>query len=212
MKYEEKKQFGEQIYKGKVVTLSRDTVTLSNGKDTVREIVKHPGGACVVALTDNDELLLVNQFRYGAGTELLELPAGKIDDGENPFFTARRELAEEVGGTAEDWTYLGKIYPTPAYNNEITHLFLATGVQYDEKKQHLDDNELLDIKRMQFGKAVRMAVDGGFQDAKTVVGILRVYSYVHNGYKITEEEIIPEDAFAEIETAEVSKKTAETAE
>ena len=169
----------EQLYKGKVVTLRRDSVVLPNGAPALREVIEHPGGVAVVALDDEDALLLVSQYRHPFAGELLELPAGKLEYGEDPFACGKRELEEETGHTAELYLPLGQLLPTPAYDNEIIHLYFARGLT--KTAQHLDEDEFLSVRRVPFAQAVELVLSGEICDAKTQIGILKAALLLERG-------------------------------
>lgn len=167
----EKLRCSQQIYSGKILGLRRDMVELENGHVTVREVVEHPGGAAILALDEKGQALFVRQFRYPFGQVLLELPAGKLERGEDPEICARRELEEECGYRAEEFALLAKLFPTCAYDEEIIHIFLARGLV--PTAQRLDEDEFLTVERIPVEKAVKMALAGEFPDAKTQLGILK---------------------------------------
>lgn len=169
---QEKQLSSEEIFKGRVVHLTRDTVLLENGEQTIREVIHHPGGAGVVPLTADGEIILVRQFRYPHNTVTLEIPAGKLEYGEDPAETALRELKEEAGAEPGRFESLGSMIPTPAYDKEVTYLFLARDLKMDDE-QHLDEDEFLDVVRMPLTEAVEMAMNGGFPDGKTQLAILK---------------------------------------
>ena len=171
MPHGEKTLRSSEIYNGKVVRLTLDTVELENGGTAKREIVHHHGGACVLAVTPDEEIYMVRQFRYAFGRELWELPAGKLEAGEDPFEAAKRELAEECGVTADEYVHLGDVYPTVGYCTEVIYTWLARGLH--QTQQHLDEDEFLDVHRVPFEKAFQMVMDGTICDSKTVAGILR---------------------------------------
>lgn len=161
------------VYEGRILRLRVDEALLPNGKTASREVVEHPGGVCVAALTENDELLFVRQFRYPYNEVLLELPAGKRDKGEDPLTTGKRELHEETGCAAESYISLGKLYPSPGYFNEIIFLYLATGLRAGIMQP--DEDEFLEVERIPLEKAVQMVMDGALPDAKTQTAILKVW-------------------------------------
>ena len=167
----------EEIYHGKILHIQKDTVQLEDGSQALREVVRHPGGVCVLAVTDDDEILLVKQFRYPHETVTTEIPAGKLEYGEDPETCGKRELLEECGCTADTFTYLGKVFPTPAYCSEVIRMYLATGLHYTS--QSLDSDEFLDVEKMPFDKAVQMVLADNFPDAKTQAAILR-YAVIRN--------------------------------
>ena len=171
MGYFEEKISGKNVFRGRVFSVDLDTVRLSDGEIRPREVVVHRGGVGIVPVTDEGEVLMVRQFRYPVGEELLEIPAGKLEEGENPEECARRELSEETGCTAGKWIDLGKMYPTPGYCGEVLHIFLATDLVYGE--MHLDEGELLSVTRVPLETLYKMIVDNSLPDAKSVFGILK---------------------------------------
>lgn len=162
----------DYVFKGKVINVRRDTAQLPNGKLANREVVEHTGGVTIAALTDDDELLFVRQFRYPIGDVLMELPAGKLNVGEDPLAAAARELLEETGAVARNFYDLGWIYTSPGYTTERLYLYAADGLTF--KGQHLDEDEFLDVLRVPITEAVRHSATGGYGDAKTDIAILRL--------------------------------------
>ena len=118
----------QKTYQGKIFYVTQDTARLEDGCTAIRDVVHHSGGVCVVPLTKQNTVLMVRQFRYPMQEVTLEIPAGKIEPGEDPAACGRRELLEEVGRTCETYTYLGAVYPTPAYDTEVIHMYLAQGL------------------------------------------------------------------------------------
>ena len=169
---EERQLRSEEIYNGRILHITRDTVLLENGDEALREVVHHPGGACVVPVTDDGDVLMVRQYRYPQGTETLELPAGKLEYGEDPLTCAVRELKEEVGGEADQLEPLGFLYPTPAYDKEIIYMYLARSIRQD-CGQSLDEDEFLDVVRMPLEQAVEMVMENRLPDAKTQIALLK---------------------------------------
>ncbi|HAM68352.1 MAG TPA: ADP-ribose pyrophosphatase [Ruminococcus sp.] len=169
---EERQIRSEEIYNGRILHITRDTVLLENGDEALREVVHHPGGSCVVPLTEDGDVLLVRQFRYPQGTETLELPAGKLEYGEDSLTCAVRELKEEVGGEADQLEPLGILYPTPAYDKEVIYMYLARSIRQDGG-QSLDDDEFLDVVRMPLAQAVEMVMENRLPDAKTQIALLK---------------------------------------
>ena len=160
------------LYDGRILRLHLDEVELPNGNHAMREIVEHSGGVCVAALSDRDTLRFVRQFRYPYHRVLLELPAGKLEKGEEPLQAGLRELEEECGLQAERVVSLGCVYPTVAYCSEIIHLFLATGLH--ETQQHFDEDEFLEVEEIALSDAVRMVMENEITDSKTVAAVLKI--------------------------------------
>ncbi len=160
-----------EIYNGKIIKLQKNEVELSDGSLSQREVIKHNGGAAICAITDEGEVLMARQYRAGAGRILTELPAGKLEIGEDPMECAIRELKEECGATAKEVFSLGKIYPTPAYDSEITYIFGAVGLTFSEAQP--DTGEFLEIFRMPIRQAAELCMKDEISDAKTVTGILK---------------------------------------
>ncbi len=174
MHLHEEKIKGESIYQGSVVTLERDRVLLENQKEATREVVRHPGGVCICALNEKDEIYLVSQYRYPYAKVITELPAGKLDrKGEPPLEAAKRELLEETGLTADTFAPLGTLFPSPGYCDEVIHLFAAKHLQ--QKKPCPDEDEFLDIFTLPLQEAVSWVLDGKLPDAKTQTAILKVH-------------------------------------
>lgn len=171
MHLEEKTLESNLVYDGKIVKLYRDKALLENNSEVIREVIKHPGGVCVVPLTDNNEVIMVTQLRYPHHKVLTEIPAGKLEWGEDHFACGKRELKEETGCIAERYDYLGCLLPTPAYDTEVIHMYLARGLSQAEQK--LDADEFLDVKKIPFEKAVDMVMNGEITDAKTQLALLK---------------------------------------
>lgn len=172
MSHSETQLESRTVFEGRVITVTFDKVRLENGAESTREVVHHHGGACIAALTGEDEIYLVRQYRYALGQELWELPAGKLEKGEDPFEAAKRELAEECGLVAEHYTDLGEFYPTVGYCSEIIYTWLATGLS--PCAMHLDEDEFLTPEKLPFREAVAMVLDGRIKDGKTVAAILKI--------------------------------------
>ena len=170
----EKKVSNQTIYRGKIVTLTVDQARLPDGTLALREVVYHPGGVAILALDQDNTVTLVRQYRYPIGQILLELPAGKLDHGaeEDRLLGARRELSEETGLEAEEWTYLGYTLASPGFCDEALHMYLARGLH--RVGQHLDEDEFLDVVTMPFDRLVEQVMDGTITDAKTVATTLKV--------------------------------------
>lgn len=167
------------IYKGKIVTLRVDDALLPNGKPAKREVIAHPGGVTIAALTEANELLFVRQFRYPYGEVLLEIPAGKLEPGEDPLEAGKRELKEETGASAEKYISLGVQYPSPGYCGEVLHLYLATGLSFGESQP--DEDEFLCVEKIPLDKAVDMVLAGEIPDGKSQTIILKIYALQQMG-------------------------------
>lgn len=167
----ERRVSGETIFEGDIVKLSLDQAKLPNGRIAPREVVRHPGGVTVLALGADETVTLVRQYRYPVGQALLELPAGKLDPGEDVLTAARRELSEETGLEAGDWTYLGCVLPSPGFCDEALHMYLARDLRQGER--HPDEDEFLEITVLPFQELVRQVMSGAVADAKTVTLTLK---------------------------------------
>ncbi len=176
MIYEEKTVSTEEIYSGKIVRLRVDKVRMPDGELAVREVVEHPGGVGIVAITDKDEIILVKQFRKPLEKAIYEIPAGKIDKGEGHRECGLRELSEETGCTAENFEYLGYMYPSPGFTDEVTHLYIATGLECGET--HPDEDEYLDIVYMPVNNVTEMIMNNEINDAKTIFGVFKALEYL----------------------------------
>ena len=176
MHLEEKTLSSETVFEGKIFTITHDTVELENGSTAVRYCLLHHGGVCVLPVTENNEVYLVKQFRYPFRTVTLEAPAGKLEKGEDHAECGRRELLEETGCTCSDYTFIGEMLPTPAYNTEITYMYLARGLSFD--KQSLDPDEFLDVVKMPLAEAVERVMDGTIRDGKTQIVLLKAARFL----------------------------------
>ncbi len=161
----------EPIYRGEVVDLGLETVTLPTGRECVLEIIRHPGGAAALAIDTENRVCLLRQYRHAAGGWVWELPAGKIDDAEPPEETARRELAEEAGVSARSWTGLGKMASSPGIFTELVHLYLARGLEATNANVHAD--EVLEVHWIDLEEALEWVRCGRIFDAKTVIALLK---------------------------------------
>lgn len=167
----ERRISGETIFEGKIIKLAVDQAQLPNGNIASREIVHHPGGVTVLALDADQTVTLVRQFRYPIEQAILELPAGKLDPGEDILSAAKRELSEETGLEAGEWTYLGYELASPGFCDEAVHMYLARDLRREEN--HPDEDEFLELTVMPFGELVSQVMDGSITDAKTAVLTLK---------------------------------------
>jgi ADP-ribose pyrophosphatase len=172
MKLEERMVSSQTIFEGHLIKVTLDEAELPNGKLAGREVVYHPGGVTVLALGEDGTVPLVRQYRYPIQRLLLELPAGKLDkDAEDQLEAAKRELSEETGLEAEEWTYLGNMLFSPGFCTEKIHMYLAR--QLKKGSQHLDEDEFLNVETMTFDELFAQVMDGTITDAKTVAATLK---------------------------------------
>ncbi len=157
-------------FRGRLIKVRTDQVVLPNGRRAHREVVEHPGAVAILAVTSENEVLLVRQYRHAVGDELLEIPAGKLEVGEDPGTCAARELREETGYRPGKLVPLGRFYTSPGFANEVIHVFLATGLTWSGRDT--DGDEMILVDRVPVQEALRMARQGRFQDAKTLVALL----------------------------------------
>ena len=162
---------GEDVFKGNLLHVVRDTIRLPNGRAGIREYIKHPGAACIVAEFEDGKLLLERQYRYPMGKVMIEFPAGKLDRGENPLVAAQRELKEETGYWAHSWHTLGHMHPLIAYADEVIHLFHANGLVQGEAR--LDQDEFLELFAATPDEITAMIADNRISDGKTIVAFFR---------------------------------------
>ncbi len=169
MKFEEKTLDTQLVYDGKILKIYKDNVEVSDGHKSFREVVKHSGGVVVVALKDAETILLVKQFRYPIQETILELPAGKLEQGEDPFEAAKRELEEETGYCANNWSSLGFIYTSPGYSNEKLYLYLAQDLNFTQC--HPDEGEIIESFEYKIKDVLKMISNNEINDSKTLCGI-----------------------------------------
>lgn len=173
MSFAEKKLSGSVVYKGKFITVECDDVALENGKTAGRDVVRHNGAVCIVAMQDDNSVYMVRQYRYAVGREVFELPAGKLEAGEDPFDAAVRELSEETGCSAKHWEKLGYMLPTPGYSDEVLYFYLATDLEKGEMS--LDEDEFLSCERVDIDELIEKIENDEIHDAKTVFGLYKAY-------------------------------------
>lgn len=169
----------KKIFDGKILRVTHDDVELSDGTKTKREVVRHPGGVCVAALDDDNNLLFVRQFRYPYGEVVLELPAGKLEKGMTPLENGKRELKEETGAEGYSYISLGQVYPTPGYTDEIIHLYACRISSLGESCP--DEGELLNVEKIPLNKAVEQVLNNMIPDGKTQIAVLKTAMLLQSG-------------------------------
>ena len=169
----------EVVFDGRIITVKKDKAELEDGSVADRELVAHSGGVCVVPLTADNCVIMVRQFRYAFGVPLLEIPAGKLEVGEDHREAALRELKEETGAKCGSFDYLGVCYPSVAYLTEKIHMYLARELEFGDAK--LDEGEFLDVIRVPLEEAVDMVMDGKIPDAKTQIALLKTKMIIDSG-------------------------------
>ena len=158
---------GEDIYGGIFLNMKRDNVSLPDGGEAVREYLTHPGAVAVLAILDDGRVLLERQYRYPIAKACIEIPAGKLEIGEDPLLCAKRELEEETGYTATKWSYIRRIHPVISYSTEFIDIYLAEGLM--PGKSHLDDEEFLDVFAAPLEQLLAWVEDGEITDVKTTI-------------------------------------------
>ena len=160
------------VFDGTVLHVVRDEISLPNGKPAHREVIRHIGAVCVIPVTENNEVIVERQYRYPLDRGITEIPAGKLDSREEDRFSAiQRELLEETGYTAEEWTVLGDFHPAPAYSDEYITMYMARKLH--PGKRHLDEDEFLDVFRVPLAELVEDVMAGKISDAKTQTAVLK---------------------------------------
>ena len=168
----EKQVSTEDIFDGVILHVKRDMVKLSNGSETVREVIRHIGAVCVIPVTEKNEVIMERQYRSPLDRVILEIPAGKLDAPDEDRLSAiKRELREETGYSADEWTEIGDFHPAPAYSDEFITMYLARSLHKGE--QHLDEDEFLDVYAIPLPELVQDVMEGRISDAKTQVCILK---------------------------------------
>lgn len=168
----EKTLDSELKFDGKILKLKLDKVQLPDGSKSTRECVCHNGGAGILPISKEGKVALVKQFRYPYKEVIYEMPAGKIDSGETPYETVKRELFEEVGGHSDKIIDLGIVYPSPGYTNEKIYIFMALNTIFSTQK--LDEGEFLEVEYFDFSEVLRMVDNNTIKDSKTIIAILKV--------------------------------------
>ena len=166
----------EIIRHGRVFDITLEDVSLPNGARIDMEIIRHPGAAAIAAMTDNQEILMLRQYRHAVGAYWWEIPAGTFDGPEDPLVCAQRELAEETGYTAAVWDSLGAVTPVPGYSDERIHLFMARELILSAPRPDFD--EIIEVHSLPLNRVVKMIVEGRIEDAKTIAAVFKV---LHKG-------------------------------
>ncbi len=171
----EKKLNSRNVFKGQLLDVYKDSVLLPDKGTSTREYIHHPGATAVLPIFENGDVLLVRQYRYPVRQIFFEVPAGKIDAGEDPEVTGWRELEEETGFICENQAYIGHFYPTVGYSDEIIHLYVAWNLTGKETK--MEDDEFLVPVRMSFSQTLEMIGDGTISDGKTIIALTKAWSW-----------------------------------
>lgn len=174
----ETKVSGEVLFDGKVIRVERDEIVLENGEASFREVVYNNGGVGVLAFNEDNELILVKQFRYPSKEELYEIPGGRQESKESYIESGLRELKEETGYVSEDAQYLGYFYPTVAYCSEVIHMVVAKNCHFENQK--LDEGEYVEVLKIPYEKALEMIQKNEIKDGKTIIAILRYHAFFKN--------------------------------
>ena len=171
MNKEEKKLSSKEIYNGKVIKVSKDEVLCPNGNTSIREVVHHRGGVAILIKIE-DKFILEKQYRYALNEEIIEVPAGKLEEGEIPLEAAKRECLEETGYKPLDMVFLGDMYPTGGYSSEVIHLYYCS--KYQKAERHLDNDEMIDLWLVSLEEIEEMIANNQIKDSKTIA-IISLY-------------------------------------
>lgn len=172
---QERKLSSEMKFDGKLIKVTYDVVEV-NGKEAWREVVHHPGASAVVAIDEDNRIIMEKQFRYALNDYLLEIPAGKLDAGEDPLVCAKRELEEETGIVASEWISLGTIATSPGFCNEVIHLYVAKGLSKGEI--HWDEDEYVEVERYTFDELLQRIKEEKIKDSKSLSALLLAMPYL----------------------------------
>ena len=166
---------GEDIYGGIFLKMKRDTVSLPDGQEAIREYLTHPGAVAIVAVLDDGRVLLERQYRYPIAKTCIEIPAGKLDPNEEPLFCAKRELEEETGYSAKKWSFIRRIHPVISYSTEFIDIYLAEGLEPGTSK--LDEEEFLDVIAAPLEQLINWVEEGEITDVKTTISVYWIDRY-----------------------------------
>lgn len=172
---QEHKLSSEMKFDGKLIKVTYDVAEV-NGKEAWREVVHHPGASAVVAIDEDNRIIMEKQFRYALNDYLLEIPAGKLDAGEDPLVCAKRELEEETGIVASEWISLGTIATSPGFCNEVIHLYVAKGLSKGEI--HWDEDEYVEVERYRFDELLQRIKEEKIKDSKSLSALLLAMPYL----------------------------------
>ena len=173
-KFEEKTTHSNRLYEGKIINLKVDDVSLPNGRTSKRELIEHPGAVAVIAITPENKILMVEQYRKALERSLVEIPAGKLEKGEAPEYTAMRELEEETGYTADKLELIQSFSTSPGFADEVVHLYSATGLKKSTSEALLDEDEFVELMEVSLQEAEEMVKNQRIYDAKTAFAVLWV--------------------------------------
>lgn len=176
MKFEEKTIATEPIFSGRVIQVQVDTVTLPDGEQAKREIVKHPGAVGIIPITADGKLIVVEQYRKALNRSIVEIPAGKIEPGEDLTVCALRELEEETGYGTQNLTYLQEVVTSPGFCDEVVHIFVARDIFKLDNPAALDDDEFVEMSAITLEEAQNLMVQGAICDAKTIIAVMWLYN------------------------------------
>ena len=171
-KFEEKTISSKRIYEGKIINLKVDEVNLPNGRTSKRELIEHPGAVAILAITADNKIIMVEQYRKALERSIVEVPAGKLEKGESPETTAMRELEEETGYTADSLQLIQSFSTSPGFADEVVHLFFAEGLRKSESGAVTDDDEFVELMEVSVEEAEQMMLDNRIYDAKTAFAVL----------------------------------------
>ena len=171
-KFEEKTTHSERIYEGKIINLKVDDVILPNGSQSKRELIEHPGAVALIAITEDHKIIMVEQFRKALERTIIEIPAGKIEKGEDPKYTAMRELEEETGYSADHLELIQSFSTSPGFADEVIHLYAATGLKKSTSGAVLDDDEFVELLEVTIEEAEQLMKENRIYDAKTAFAVL----------------------------------------
>ncbi|WP_042346211.1 NUDIX domain-containing protein [Bacillus massiliigorillae] len=170
-KFEEKTLASESIYQGRIISLQVDDVELPNGEKGKRELIKHPGAVAIIAITEDNKIVMVEQYRKALERSIVEIPAGKLELGEEPIVTATRELEEETGYVSETMDHIISFYTSPGFADELVHVFMAKGLKKKENAASCDEDEFVEVLELSLEEAKKYIKEQKIYDAKTVYAV-----------------------------------------